>query len=129
MFPLVICLLIVSSLGLCYADDLNLISTPAVTMFPNASNVFGRAFPGQSSGVVRFLGKQDSSAHCEAACLAYIGTDGTLCHSFSYHALDFPQPTFQGACFAVADHSWDLHACPDSCSPGITTGRVESKVN
>ena len=90
-------------------------------MYPNTSNVFGRAHAGQDVGVVRSLGTFNTTAACKAACLAYAGKDGASCNSFSFHDPTFRAP-FNGACFAVADHSW-IPTTSDS-SPSITSGRV-----
>eukprot|EP00966_Prymnesium_polylepis_P281953 6515347-Prymnesium_polylepis.1 len=97
-----------------------MLAAPAVTLYNSTSNVYGRAYVGRDAGVVRFLGIQASTAECEAACLGYSGADGALCHSFSYHGPDFPTKSYAGACFAVADHSWD----PVAPSDRITSGRV-----
>ena len=94
---------------------------PPVTMYPNTSNVFGRAHAGQDVGVVRSLGTFNTTAACKAACLAYAGKDGASCNSFSFHDPTFRAP-FNGACFAVADHSW-IPTTSDS-GPSITSGRV-----
>ena len=90
-------------------------------MYPNTSNVFGRAHAGQDVGVVRSLGTFNTTAACRAACLAYAGKDGASCNSFSFHDPTFRAP-FNGACFAVADHSW-IPTTSDS-GPSITSGRV-----
>ena len=90
-------------------------------MYPNTSNVFGRAHAGQDVGVVRSLGTFNTTAACKAACLAYAGKDGASCNSFSFHDPTFRAP-FNGACFAVADHSW-IPTTSDS-GPSITSGRV-----
>ena len=95
--------------------------TPLVTMYPNTSNVFGRAHAGQDVGVVRSLGTFNTTAACQAACLAYVGKDGASCNSFSFHDPTFRTP-FNGACFAVADHSWS--PTPSDSGPSITSGRV-----
>ena len=74
---------------------------PSVQLFGNTSNVYARAYVGRDAGVVRYLGKRTSTADCQDACLSYAGADGAVCHSFSYHTVDFPTASFAGACFAV----------------------------
>jgi hypothetical protein len=96
-------------------------SPPAVTLFESTPNVFARAFPSRDVGVVRFLGTFNTTADCSQACVGYTSdVDGAICHSFSFHHADFPSAQFAGACFAVADHSWQ----PNSPADKITSGRV-----
>ena len=95
-------------------------NSPTVELFENTSNVYARAQVNVSSGVVRYLGRFTDTAGCEAACLNFVDDDGAVCHSFSFHHANFPQPDFAGACYAVADHSWS----PVTPSALITSGRV-----
>ena len=96
-------------------------SPPTVTIFDSTSNVYGRAYPAKDSGVVRFLGTFNTTAGCQHACVGYhAAKDGAVCHSFTFHHADFPQAAFAGACFAIADHSWQ----PNSPADKITSGRV-----
>ena len=82
-------------------------AAPAYTLYPNTSNVFGRAFVNKSSGVVRYLGRFQTNDDCLHACLNFVDPkDGALCNSFTFHHADFPSPDFAGACYAIADHSW-----------------------
>ena len=91
-----------------------------VQLFDSTSNVYARAFPNVSRGVVRYLGRFNTTNSCEAACLGFMGADGASCHSFTHHHADFPSADFAGACYAVADHSWT----PVAPSPKITSGLV-----
>jgi len=102
------------------ASPLLAAAAPAVTLFPKTSNVYGRAQPTRDNGVARYLGILNTTTECQDACLAYSGADGTLCHSFSFHHIDFPDSNFAGHCYAVADHSWEPHFD----SEGIDSGRV-----
>ena len=105
-----------------------------VSIFKNMSNIYGAAYPFKDTGVVRYLGNLSSAAACEAACVAYVpnGTAvrqlGEQCHSFTYNTrLPGPGPTYQGLCFGLVDHTWELRdgSCPgvkDSC---LTSGKIE----
>ena len=96
-------------------------SLPPVTLFDSTSNVYGRAQPSKDAGVVRFLGKFNATVDCQHACIKYrADSDGAICHSFTFHHADFPQSAFAGACFAIADHTWQ----PVTPSEKITSGRV-----
>jgi hypothetical protein len=94
--------------------------TPPVVLYQNVSNVYGRAFVNVSKGVVMYLGRFDTPAKCEAACLKFKGADGSVCNSFSHHAANFPQPDYKGACYAITDHSWS----PVYNSALLTSGKV-----
>jgi hypothetical protein len=86
---------------------------PQVDIFYNKSNVIGRATARANSGVVRFIGNQSTLAACQEACLKHVGPVGEICNSFTYHDPGYPLPALAGACFAVADHSWELQ--DDGC--------------
>lgn len=97
---------------------------PPYQLYPNTSNVYGRAQVNRSAGVVRYIGRLGSTEACLAACLSFEDpADGAQCNSFSYHHADYPSADFAGACYAVADHSWLPVVDNDPTAP-ISSGRL-----
>ena len=109
-----------------FAATAPIYAEPTVTLYTNASNVFGRAQPRTDAGNVKYLGNETSVQGCQQACLAYKGEDGSECNSFSFHSVAFPDARFAGGCYGIVDHTWQLRdgSCPKVASC-ITTGRVE----
>ena len=107
-----VCALGLQSLALVRLSAASANPDARVELFYNKSNVNSRArFDSRAranSGVVRFLGNQSTVAACQEACLRHVGPVGEVCNSFTYHDVGYPSPALAGACFAVADHSWEL---------------------
>lgn len=85
-----------------------------VTVYHGENNIAGEVpDPGASSGTVLYLGGFDSTAGCEAACVARAD-----CHSFTYHTPAFGAPWAKG-CYGRTD--WDWHPVKQR---DIDSGRV-----